>query len=90
MIFVAGTGMLWRRNRPCVFDLDGKGKGRPSAGRMSLKGLSFLDAHRIPLLALLPEWALLRWGAVMPEEHYLEAKFGTTYTDYAGRVRRWL
>jgi protein-S-isoprenylcysteine O-methyltransferase Ste14 len=42
------------------------------------------------LVALPLEWALLRWGAVVPEEHYLAEKFGTTYTDYAGRVRRWL
>jgi protein-S-isoprenylcysteine O-methyltransferase Ste14 len=42
-------------------------------------------------LAALPlEWALLRWGAVVPEERYLTAKFGATYTDYTARVRRWL
>lgn len=32
-----------------VFNLDGKGKGRPSAGRMSLKRLRFLDSRRTPL-----------------------------------------
>ncbi len=42
------------------------------------------------LVALPLEWALLRWGAVLPEERYLAAKFGTTYADYTGRVRRWL
>jgi len=42
------------------------------------------------LVALPLEWALLRWGAVLPEERYLAAKFGATYADYAGRVRRWL
>jgi protein-S-isoprenylcysteine O-methyltransferase Ste14 len=36
------------------------------------------------------EWALLRWGAVLPEERYLAAKFGATYDDYTRRVRRWL
>jgi protein-S-isoprenylcysteine O-methyltransferase Ste14 len=42
-------------------------------------------------LAALPlEWALLRWGAVLPEERYLTTKFGATYTDYADRVRRWV
>ena len=42
-------------------------------------------------LAALPlEWALLRWGAVLPEERYLAAKFGAAYTGYAARVRRWL
>ena len=42
------------------------------------------------LIALPLEWALLRWGAVVPEEQYLAAKFGMTYTEYTGRVRRWL
>ena len=42
------------------------------------------------LVALPLEWALLRWGAVVPEERYLAAKFGATYVDYTGRVRRWL
>ena len=42
------------------------------------------------LVALPVEWALLRWGAVVPEERYLTAKFGATYDEYAGRVRRWL
>ena len=42
------------------------------------------------LIALPLEWALLRWGAVVPEERYLAAKFGSTYADYTGRVRRWL
>jgi protein-S-isoprenylcysteine O-methyltransferase Ste14 len=39
-------------------------------------------------------WALVTMArhrtALLPEEHYLEEKFGSAYTDYAGRVRRWL
>jgi protein-S-isoprenylcysteine O-methyltransferase Ste14 len=42
------------------------------------------------VVALPLEWALLRWGAVLPEERYLAAKFGATYDDYRVRVRRWL
>jgi protein-S-isoprenylcysteine O-methyltransferase Ste14 len=42
------------------------------------------------LVALPLEWALLRWGAVVPEERYLAAKFGPAYADYTRRVRRWL
>jgi protein-S-isoprenylcysteine O-methyltransferase Ste14 len=50
-----------------------------------------LVAGSVWALGALPlEWALLRWGAVMPEERYLSAKFGSTYTDYTRRVRRWL
>ena len=34
-------------------------------------------------------WALW-WGAIVPEERYLAAKFGAEYEDYRARVRRWL
>ena len=34
--------------------------------------------------------ALLRWGAIVPEERYLSVKFGAEYEDYRRRVRRWL
>ncbi|GGI45603.1 protein-S-isoprenylcysteine O-methyltransferase Ste14 [Agromyces flavus] len=30
------------------------------------------------------------WGAVVPEEKYLRAKFGPEYDAYCARVRRWL
>lgn len=33
---------------------------------------------------------LLWWGAVVPEERYLSARFGAAYDDYRRRVRRWL
>jgi protein-S-isoprenylcysteine O-methyltransferase Ste14 len=29
-------------------------------------------------------------GVIVPEERYLEAKFGDAYRQYKGRVRRWL
>jgi protein-S-isoprenylcysteine O-methyltransferase Ste14 len=53
-------------------------------------GVGLAVASMWALIALPLEWALLRWGAVVPEEQYLAAKFGATYTDYTGRVRRWL
>ena len=34
--------------------------------------------------------ALLFWGAVVPEERYLIAKFGPAYETYRRKVRRWL
>lgn len=50
-----------------------------------------LVAGSLWALVMLPlEWTLLRWGAVLPEERYLAAKFGSAYTGYATRVRRWL
>ena len=33
---------------------------------------------------------LLTWGAIIPEERYLSAKFGAEYLAYTHRVRRWL
>jgi protein-S-isoprenylcysteine O-methyltransferase Ste14 len=53
-------------------------------------GVALLAGSLWALAALPLEWALLRWGAVLPEEHYLTAKFGARYTDYTQRVRRWL
>jgi len=53
-------------------------------------GLAVLAASTWALVALPVEWALLRWGAVLPEERYLSEKFGAEYADYLSRVRRWL
>jgi protein-S-isoprenylcysteine O-methyltransferase Ste14 len=60
-------------------------------------GLIALD---IALALLWPSfWALaltpvgvagVWWGAVIPEERYLRAKFGPDYEAYCARVRRWL
>jgi protein-S-isoprenylcysteine O-methyltransferase Ste14 len=53
-------------------------------------GVAMLAGSLWAVLALPLEWALLRWGAVLPEERYLAAKFGETYDDYRSRVRRWV
>jgi protein-S-isoprenylcysteine O-methyltransferase Ste14 len=53
-------------------------------------GLALVAGSLWALVALPLEWALLRWGAVLPEERYLSEKFGSAYDDYAGRVRRWV
>jgi protein-S-isoprenylcysteine O-methyltransferase Ste14 len=53
-------------------------------------GVGLLLGSLWALVALPVEWALLRWGAVVPEERYLTAKFGAAYTDYSDRVRRWV
>ena len=60
-------------------------------------GLIALD---VALALLWPSfWALvltpvgvvaLWWGAILPEERYLSAKFGSEYDAYRARVRRWL
>jgi protein-S-isoprenylcysteine O-methyltransferase Ste14 len=49
----------------------------------------FLANLWILLLTPIAALALYRW-AILPEEAYLERKFGDTYLAYKGRVRRWL
>ena len=53
-------------------------------------GTALLAGSLWALIALPLEWALLRWGAVVPEERYLSEKFGPVYTSYTDRVPRWL
>ncbi len=43
----------------------------------------------ILLLTPVCAWVLHRF-AILPEEAYLESKFGETYLSYKRRVRRWL
>lgn len=43
----------------------------------------------ILLLTPAAGWVLQRF-AIIPEEAYLERKFGETYRDYKRRVRRWI
>lgn len=43
------------------------------------------------VVALAPVlFAVLHFGVVLPEEHYLECKFGDRYIDYKRRARRWM
>jgi protein-S-isoprenylcysteine O-methyltransferase Ste14 len=53
-------------------------------------GVALVVGSLWALAALPVEWALLRWGAVLPEERYLSAKFGPVYAAYRRRVRRWI
>lgn len=53
-------------------------------------GLALMLANVwILLLTPLCAWLLQRW-AILPEEAYLERKFGEDYCAYKRRVRRWL
>ncbi len=44
----------------------------------------------VPLLLMFPMAWLLNRGIVLPEERYLEKKFGDAYISYRSSVRRWL
>jgi protein-S-isoprenylcysteine O-methyltransferase Ste14 len=53
-------------------------------------GLALLWPSAWGLLFVPVGVAGVRWGAILPEERYLSAKFGSEYDDYRRRVRRWL
>ncbi|MDX6318748.1 MAG: hypothetical protein QOD35_2148 [Nocardioidaceae bacterium] len=53
-------------------------------------GVALLAGSFWALVAVPLELALLNWGAVVPEERYLAAKFGEAYSEYTSRVPRWL
>jgi protein-S-isoprenylcysteine O-methyltransferase Ste14 len=48
--------------------------------------LNSIWASALAVLAL----ATVHFMAVLPEERYLSRKFGDSYRDYLGRVRRYL
>lgn len=52
-------------------------------------GLGFLLNDWVTLLFLLPLALVLHFGVVLPEESYLEAKFGEDYRALKRAVRRW-
>lgn len=53
-------------------------------------GLSFLADSVLSLIALPVVIAIMHYGVIIREEHYLEVKFGQHYRDYRNRVRRWI
>ena len=53
-------------------------------------GVTFWVDGLAPLLLVFPMAWLLHHGIVLPEERYLETKFGDAYASYRSSVRRWL
>ncbi|MEQ9619785.1 MAG: isoprenylcysteine carboxylmethyltransferase family protein [Deltaproteobacteria bacterium] len=55
-----------------------------------LIALAFL-LNNLWVLIVIPFFmAVIRKGVIMREEAYLERKFGSEYTEYKKRVRRWI
>jgi protein-S-isoprenylcysteine O-methyltransferase Ste14 len=44
----------------------------------------------ITLLFVVPLVIVLHFGVILPEERYLEAKFGEPYLALKSNVRRWI
>lgn len=53
-------------------------------------GLAFLVNSAWPLILLAPLLIVMQWGVILREERYLSGEFGSEYTAYSSRVRRWL
>ncbi|MFA7257829.1 MAG: isoprenylcysteine carboxylmethyltransferase family protein [Kiritimatiellales bacterium] len=53
-------------------------------------GVCLAAAAVWPLLFLPVVVALLHWIVILPEEKYLEDRFGDDYRAYKARVRRWV
>lgn len=53
-------------------------------------GLAVGGASIAALVTLVPCVAVIRGYVIAREERYLEAKFGSLYTDYKKQVRRWI
>jgi protein-S-isoprenylcysteine O-methyltransferase Ste14 len=43
-----------------------------------------------PIVLLVPTLVIVQLFVILPEERYLQRRFGTAYDAYARRVRRWL
>ncbi len=53
-------------------------------------GIGLAMANPWILILQVPAIVILHFGVIRREEAYLATKFGRTYLDYKGRVRRWL
>jgi protein-S-isoprenylcysteine O-methyltransferase Ste14 len=58
-------------------------------GGLAFAGLAIALASDWVLLLLLPSFLLLHNGVVVPEERYLERRFGEPYRRYKARVPRY-
>ncbi len=53
-------------------------------------GVAFWVDGLVPFLLFPLVLTGLHWAIVLPEERYLEGKFGDAYRTYRSQVRRWL
>lgn len=53
-------------------------------------GLEVMANALWSLLLLLAVMLIIHYAVILPEERYLEQKFGEEYRSYKAKVRRWL
>jgi len=59
-------------------------------GSLSVLGIGIAFGNAWILLLLVPMVLIIHYGAILPEERYLEQKFGEEYTRFKASVRRWI
>src|SRR5690606_35886166 len=57
---------------------------------IAMIGLALLLDTLLGLGVAVAAGIALHYLAILPEERYLEAKFGDAYREYRGQIRRWL
>ncbi len=59
-------------------------------GSLVQLGLGIALGNAWIVLLLVPVVVLLHYRAILPEERYLEGKFGDEYASFKASVRRWI
>jgi len=59
-------------------------------GSLAQLGLGIALGNAWIVLLLVPVVGFIHYRAILPEERYLEGKFGDEYTSFRASVRRWL
>jgi len=59
-------------------------------GAILYLGIALLFDSGWSLFMLIPLMCIIHQRVVLPEEEYLEGKFGQEYLDYKAKVKRWL
>ncbi len=60
------------------------------AGNLIQLGFGIALGNAWIVMLLVPVMLLIHYGAILPEERYLERKFGDEYASFKVSVRRWI
>jgi protein-S-isoprenylcysteine O-methyltransferase Ste14 len=60
------------------------------AGNLIQLGVGVALGNSWIVMLLIPVTMIIHYGAILPEERYLERKFGEEYYSFKASVRRWI